>query len=49
MALTQEPTAISIRTRAGQRDAIDQAADRPDRSRWPSITSASISTGASPR
>jgi uncharacterized protein (DUF1778 family) len=33
MALTQEPVTISIRAKAGQRDLIDQAADRLGRSR----------------
>ena len=33
MAQTQEPVTISIRAKAGQRDLIDQAADRLGRSR----------------
>jgi uncharacterized protein (DUF1778 family) len=33
MARTQEPVTISIRAKAGQRDLIDQAADRLGRSR----------------
>ena len=33
MALNQEPVTISIRAKAGQRDLIDQAADRLGRSR----------------
>ena len=33
MALAQEPVTISIRAKAGQRDLIDQAADRLGRSR----------------
>ena len=33
MSQTQEPVTISIRARAGQRDLIDQAADRLGRSR----------------
>ena len=33
MAQSQEPVTISIRAKAGQRDLIDQAADRLGRSR----------------
>lgn len=33
MAVSQEPVTISIRAKAGQRDLIDQAADRLGRSR----------------
>jgi uncharacterized protein (DUF1778 family) len=33
MTLAQEPVTISIRAKAGQRDLIDQAADRLGRSR----------------